>query len=68
MAKICKDLVGEAQGRWQPGMQQDGEEQQADTANRTPLGSARVLIRSGSVTSAVQRRILGMDGDDLDPS
>jgi hypothetical protein len=49
MAKICKD-----RGCWQPGTQQDGEECQDDTTKRTPLGSVGDLLRSGSVTLAMQ--------------
>jgi hypothetical protein len=46
MAKICKD-----EGCRQPGTQQDDKERQDDTTKKTLLSSARVLLRSGNMTS-----------------
>jgi hypothetical protein len=48
-------------------MPQEYEELQADTAKRAPLGSVRVMLRSDSVTLAVQQQIMRMDREGLDP-
>jgi hypothetical protein len=55
------------EGYQQPGTPQEYEELQSDTAKSAPLGSVRVMLRSDSVTLAVQQQIMRMDREGLDP-